>query len=80
MKIKEAQNNVDNTEKVFIEVIKIDLLPHHAGFIILVIVSDKHNDSTVNEFLSLVHMKVIHIDYDHLEGMLSDTAEGKITY
>jgi hypothetical protein len=50
------------TENVFIELIKIDLLPGHAGFTAFVIVSYKQNDSTVNELLPLVHMKVIQVD------------------
>jgi hypothetical protein len=43
-------------------------------------VSDKQNDSTVNELLPLVHMKMIQVDYDHGESVLSDIAEGKTTY
>jgi hypothetical protein len=68
------------TENVFIELIKIDLLPGHAGFTAFVIVSDKQNDSTVNELLPLIHMKVIQVDYDHAESVLSDIAEGKTAY
>jgi hypothetical protein len=51
------------TENVFIELIKIDLLPHHAGFTAFVIVSDNQNDSTVNGLLPLINMKIIQVDY-----------------
>jgi hypothetical protein len=68
------------TENVFIELIKIDLLPGHAGFTAFVIVSDKQNDSTVNELLPLIHMKIIQVDYDHAEGVLSDIAEWMTAY
>jgi hypothetical protein len=68
------------TENVFIELIKINLLPHHDGFTAFIIVSDKQNDSTVNELLPLVQMKIIQVDYDHAESVLSDIAEGKSAY
>jgi predicted HTH transcriptional regulator len=66
--------------KFIIEVIKIDLLPHHAGFTAFVIVSDKQNHSAVNELLPLIHMKIIQVDYDHAESVLIDIAEGKTAY
>jgi hypothetical protein len=68
------------TENLFIEIIKIGLLPHHAGFTVFVIVCDKQNESKVNELLPLIHMKVIQIHYDNQEDVLSDIAEGKTGY
>jgi hypothetical protein len=75
-----GKRSSSKTENIFIELIKIDLLPGHVGFTAFVIVSDKQNDSTVNEFLPLIHMKIIQVDYDHAEGVLSDIAEGKTAY
>jgi hypothetical protein len=66
------------TENVFIELINIDLLPHNAGFTAFVIVSDKQNNSTVNELLPLTHMKIIQVDYDHAEVVNKDL-QGELT-
>jgi hypothetical protein len=56
------------------------MLPHHGGFTALVIVSDKPNDSTINELLPLIHIKVIQLDYDHAESVLNEIIEGKTAY
>jgi hypothetical protein len=56
------------------------MLPHHGGFTALVIISDKPNDSTINELLPLIHVKVIQIDYDHAESVLNEIIEDKTAY
>jgi hypothetical protein len=53
------------TENIFIELIKIHLLPGQAGLTAFVIVNDKQNNSTVNELLPLIHMKIIQVDFDY---------------
>jgi hypothetical protein len=53
------------------------MVQYHGGFTAFVIVSDRQNESTVNELLPLVHMKVIQVDYDNAESVLSDIAEGR---
>jgi hypothetical protein len=56
------------------------MLPHHGGFTALIIISDKPNDSTINELLPLIHVRIIQIDYDHAEGVLNEIIEGKTAY
>jgi hypothetical protein len=54
------------------------MLPHHGGFTALVIVNDKANDSTINEILPLIHVKVIQIDYNHAESELTEESKQDI--
>jgi hypothetical protein len=51
-----------------------------AGFTSFVIVSDKPNDSTVNELLPLISAKVIKVDYDHAYDLLNEIMDGKTAY
>jgi hypothetical protein len=62
------------------EVLKICQLPQCAGFTSFVIVSDKPNESTVNELLPLITIKVIKADYDHAYDLLNEIMDGKTAY
>jgi hypothetical protein len=62
------------------EVCNIFQLPQCAGFTSFVIFSDKPNESTINELLTLISMKVIKVDYDHAYDLLNEIMDGKTAY
>jgi hypothetical protein len=62
------------------EVIKVSKLPGHGGYTSFVIVSDKPNDSTINELLKLINLKVIQTDYANAMNCLNGIIDGKAAY
>jgi hypothetical protein len=46
----------------------------------LIIISDKDNDSTINEILKLIKLKIIQINYDKVLKTLGDIINGKTAY
>jgi uncharacterized protein YbcC (UPF0753/DUF2309 family) len=68
------------TFNVIREVIKVGLLPDKANYTTFVIVSDKDNDSTINEQKSRINLKILHTNYDNATKLLNDIKEGKTAY
>jgi hypothetical protein len=68
------------TYNVIREVIKVGLLPDHAGYTSFVIVSDKDNDSTINEQKNRIKLKLIHTNYNNATKVLNEIKEAKTAY
>jgi predicted AAA+ superfamily ATPase len=70
------------TYNVIREIIKICLLDHNGGYASFVFISDKPNNSTMNELNDLIKdkLKIIVIDYEHAFDVLDEIIEGKTAY
>jgi hypothetical protein len=54
------------------EMVKLGCIPNFGGYTYFIIISDKDNDSTINEMLKLIKLKVIHINYDQVLKTFGD--------
>jgi hypothetical protein len=68
------------TYNVTYELIKLSQLPGYGGYTAFVIISDKENDSTINECLKHIKLKVVQCNYDNAMKTLGDIIEGKTAY
>jgi hypothetical protein len=70
------------TYNVIREIIKICLLDGNGGYTSFVIISDKPNNSTMNELNDLIkdNLKIIVTDYEHAYDVLDEIIEGKTAY
>jgi Cdc6-like AAA superfamily ATPase len=68
------------TFNVIREAIKVSKLPDKGGYTSFVLISDKPNDSTVNEMLDLIDLKVIQTSYANAVPVLNEITEGKTAY
>jgi hypothetical protein len=62
------------------EMVKLGYILNHGRYTCFIIISDKDNDSTINEMLKLIKLKVIQINYDKALKTLGDTINGKTAY
>jgi hypothetical protein len=53
---------------------------NYGGYTCFIIISDKDNDSTINEMLKLIKFKVFQINYDQALKILGDIINGKTVY
>jgi hypothetical protein len=75
-----ARRGVGKTFNVLKELIKLSQLPGNAGFSTFLYVSDKVNDSTVNELIKLVKLKVRQVSYKNVQSVLEDIIDAKSAY
>jgi hypothetical protein len=75
-----ARRGVGKTFNVMKELIKLSQLPNCGGFSTFLYVSDKVNDSTVNELIKLVKLKVRQVSYDDIESVLMDIIDAKSAF
>jgi hypothetical protein len=68
------------TFNVLRELIKLSSLPNKGGYNSFVYCTDKTNDSTVNELLALVKLKVRIVSYNDMPDFLNDLADAKNVY
>jgi hypothetical protein len=68
------------TYNVIREIIKLCLLPDNEGYTTFVIISNKNNDSTINEQKDNIRLKIIETDYDNAINTLNELTEGKTAY
>jgi hypothetical protein len=75
-----AKQGVGKTFAVMKEMIKISRLEGHAGYTTFLYVSDKTNDETVNEMISLIKIRVRQITYIDFLPALRDLIDAKNAY
>jgi hypothetical protein len=68
------------TFNVNYEMVKLGYILNYGGYICFIIITDKDNDSTINEMLKLIKLKVIQINYDQALKTLGDIINGKTAY
>jgi hypothetical protein len=75
-----ARRGKGKTYRVMKEIIKLSQLENFGGYTTFLYVSDKTNDSTVNEMIKLVKLKVRIVKYDDLQPVLEDLIDAKAAY
>jgi hypothetical protein len=75
-----ARRGVGKTFNVMKELVKLSQLPDNGGYSTFLYVSDKVNDSTVNELIKLVKLKVRQVTYDDIQAVLEDIIDAKSAY
>jgi hypothetical protein len=75
-----ARRGVGKTFAVMKELIKLSQLPNCGGFSTFLYVSDKVNDSTVNELIKLIKLKVRQVSYDDVQTVLEDLIDAKSAF
>jgi hypothetical protein len=68
------------TFNVLRELIKLSKLPGHGGYNLFLYVTDKSNDSTVNELVDMINLKTKVISYADTAVYLADLAKAKTAY
>jgi hypothetical protein len=72
-----ARRGVGKTFRVMKELVKLSQIPGKAGYTTLLYVSDKTNDTTVNELIKLIKLKVRYVTYDDITSVLDDVIDAK---
>jgi hypothetical protein len=75
-----SRRGVGKTFAVMREVIKLSHLPNCGGYTQFIYITDKFNDSTVNELLNLIKLKVKVLKYDEAYNALCEIRESKTAY
>jgi hypothetical protein len=68
------------TFNVLRELIKLSHLPNYGGYNSFIYVTDKTNDSTVNELLGLIELKTRVVSYTNMLPFLNDYVDAKTAY
>jgi hypothetical protein len=72
-----ARRGVGKTFSVMKELIKLSQLPDKGGYTTFIYVSDKTNDSTVNEMIKLIKLKVRQVSYEDIHKVLDGIIDAK---
>jgi hypothetical protein len=72
-----ARRGVGKTFSVMKELIKLSQLPDKGGYTTFIYVSDKTNDSTVNELIKLIKLKVRQVSYEDVLKVMEDIIDAK---
>jgi hypothetical protein len=75
-----GRRGAGKTFRVLKEIIKLSQLPDCAGYTSFLYVSDKTNDSTVNELIKLIKLKTRIVGYDDVQEVLEDIIDAKSAY
>jgi hypothetical protein len=75
-----SRRGVGKTFSVLTEMIKLSQLPNHAGYSSFLYVSDKSNDTTINNLISLISIRVRIVSYADILAVLSDLIDAKSAY
>jgi hypothetical protein len=75
-----SRRGVGKTFAVMKELIKLSELPDCGGYTQFIYVSDKMNDSTVNELIKLIKLKTRVVKYEDAFSVLNDIRESKTAY
>ncbi|MDR2407135.1 MAG: hypothetical protein LBE13_03355 [Bacteroidales bacterium] len=72
-----ARRGVGKTFSVMKELIKLSQLPNKGGYTTFIYVSDKTNDSTVNELIKHIKLKVRQVSYEDVLKVMDDIIDAK---
>jgi hypothetical protein len=72
-----ARRGVGKTFSVMKELIKLSQLPDKGGYTTFIYVSDKTNDTTVNELIKLIKLKVRQVSYEDVLKVMEDIIDAK---
>jgi hypothetical protein len=72
-----ARRGVGKTIRVMKELVKLSQIPGKAGYTTLLYVSDKTNDTTVNELIKFIKLKVRYVTYEDITSVLDDIIDAK---
>jgi hypothetical protein len=75
-----SRRGVGKTFTVMKELIKLSQLPGKGGYTTFLYVSDKTNDSTVNELINLIKLDVKIVSYEDSLEVLKDVIDAKNAY
>jgi hypothetical protein len=75
-----SRRGVGKTYTVMTELIKLSQLPDNSGYTQFIYISDKTNDSTVNELIKLINLKTRVVKYKDAFEVLKDIMEAKMAY
>jgi hypothetical protein len=75
-----SRRGVGKTYTVMTELIKLSQLPENGGYTQFVYITDKTNDSTVNELIKLIKLKTRVVKYKDATEVLNRIMEAKTAY
>jgi hypothetical protein len=75
-----SRRGVGKTYTVMTELIKLSQLPENGGYTQFIYITDKTNDSTVNELIKLINLKTRVVGYKDAYDVLKDIMEAKTAY